>query len=216
MDMAAKNYVPAFNYDFLTPFYDCFVELLGYGQAQRNRVIDLLHLKPDEKLLDVGCGTGTLLVLAKKRYLNLDMTGIDIDTKALEIAEKKAIKEEVNIRFIQSGVQKLPFKDAFFDVVVSTLIFHHLPTEVKRAALEEIYRVLSKNGRFLLADFGNREGLILHALDFITGILKLPEHETLQDNLNDLVPQFIQQAGFKVKEIAPRYRGVKFLLGKKK
>ena len=212
----AKNYIPALNYDFLTPFYDLFAEVLGYGKKQRNKVIDLLGLKPDEKLLDVGCGTGTLLLLAKKRFPEIEMAGVDIDKKVLDIARKKFAEENLTIKFVETGAQKLPFPNSHFTVVVSTLIFHHLPTKIKKSAIREIYRVLKKNGRFLLADFGKKQGFILPLLNFVTKIFKLPEHETLQDNLNGLNTVFMTDAGFYIKEIAPRYRGIQFLLATRK
>lgn len=146
----ASNYIPAFGFNFLTPFYDFFADLLGYGAPFKHQVINFFSLKPDEKLLDLGCGTGTLLILAKKRFPVVEMVGVDIDRKVLEIAQSKAKKAEVEIKFIEAGAQKLPFKDSSFDVVVSTLIFHHLPTSVKKATLREIDRILKKNGRFLL------------------------------------------------------------------
>ena len=212
----AKNYIPALNYDFLTPFYDLFAEVLGYGKKQRNKVIDLLGLKPDEKLLDVGCGTGKLLLLAKKRFPEIEMAGVDIDKKVLDIARKKFAEENLTIKFVETGAQKLPFPNSHFTVVVSTLIFHHLPTKIKKSAIREIYRVLKKNGRFLLADFGKKQGFILPLLNFVTKIFKLPEHETLQDNLNGLNTVFMTDAGFYIKEIAPRYRGIQFLLATRK
>lgn len=213
--MVKKDYVPAFNYDFLTPFYDFFVELLGYGASQRNKVISLLKLKSGEKLLDVGCGTGTLLVLAKKRFPDVDMTGVDIDSKVLEISQKKVEKEKLDIKLVESGAQKLPFRNSSFDVVVSTLIFHHLHTEVKKATISEIYRVLKKDGRFLLADFGKKQGIILPLLDLVTEVFGLPEHKTLQDNLKGLNSIFMRDVGFRVTEVAPRDKGIEFLLATK-
>src|SRR3989338_7367325 len=108
----SKDYIPAFNFDFLTPFYDLFVEILGYGKAQRVKVVDLLNLKPDDKLLDVGSGTGTLLIVAKEKYPQVEMTGIDIDPKVLSIARKKTQKVDLEINFVESSSAKLPFADS--------------------------------------------------------------------------------------------------------
>src|SRR6266700_877665 len=137
MDMK-KNYIPAFTYDFLTPCYDFFVELLGYGKAQREKVVRLLKLQKDEKLLDIGCGTGTLLILAKKKYPQVEMTGIDIDEKVLDIAKEKTQRTNLTIKYVKTSSAELPFANASFSVVVSSLVFHHLPTEVKKQTLKEI------------------------------------------------------------------------------
>lgn len=211
----AKNYIPALSYDFLTPLYDFFVELLGYGKKERVKVINLLELKAGDKLLDVGCGTGTLLTLAKERYSDTDMIGIDIDPKVLGIARKKTQKANLKIEYMEASSAKLPFRDESFNVVVSSLVFHHLPTDIKIQTIKEIYRVLKRNGRFLLADFGKKEGIILYVFDSITKLLNLPESKTLQDNLKGNIPNFLNDAGFKVRETGKRYRGIQFLLAEK-
>lgn len=209
------NYVPAFNYDFLTPFYDFFVEILGYGKSQRVKVINLLALKARENLLDVGCGTGTLLILAKQRFPKVKMTGIDIDPRVLGIATKKTTKMGLDIEYFKTSAANMPFKDSTFDVVVSSLVFHHLPTEVKKQTIKEIHRVLKKEGRFLLADFGKKEGFTLLILDFITKFFRLPESSTLQDNIKGRLPEWLEHSGFKVGDIAKKSKGVQFLLGEK-
>lgn len=211
----SKDYVPAFNYDFLTPFYDFFVELLGYGKTQRNMVIDLLNLKSEAKLLDVGCGTGSLLILAKERFPQIKMIGIDIDPKVLSIANKKSQKTNLKIEFIQTSSANLPFANSSFNTVVSSLVFHHLPTEIKKQTIIEIHRILKKDGRFLLADFGKKEGIVLYFLDFITKLLRLPESKTLQDNLQGKLPVFLKDVGFRVSELPKTFRGIHFYLGKK-
>lgn len=210
-----KDYIPAFNYDFLTPFYDFFVELIGYGKKQRLKIIDLLKLQIRENLLDVGCGTGILLVLAKKQYPHIAMTGIDIDPKVLDIARNKTQKANLEINYEKTSSASLPFADSSFSVVVSTLVFHHIPTEIKKQTLKEIHRVLKNDGRFLLADFGKKEGVILYGLDFITKLFHLPESITLQDNLQGKISTYMKEAGFKVKEIGKKYKGIQFLLAKK-
>lgn len=211
----AKDYVPALNFNFLTPFYDIIVEILGYGESQRKKVIDLLELKKGDNLLDIGCGTGTLLIVAKQKYPGVETTGIDIDASVLHIAEKKAKKTGLEIAFVKTSSAKLPFPDASFTVVVSSLVFHHLPTEVKKQTLKEVYRVLKKDGRFLLADFGEKKGFVLSVIAFITELLHLPEWVTLQDNLQGNIPLYMKEAGFKVEEVAKKYRGIQFLEAKK-
>lgn len=116
--------ITAFSYDFLTPFYDFALDIIGFGVKQRIKIVNLLNLKIGERLLDLGCGTGSLLIVAKSKYPNVDMTGVDADEKVLEIAKDKIQKSNLNIKLIKSSADKLPFKDSSFDVVVSTLVFH--------------------------------------------------------------------------------------------
>ncbi len=100
-------------------------------------------------------------------------------------------------------------------MVVSTLIFHHLPTEVKHLALTEIHRVLAPKGRFLLADFGKPEGVYSRMFFGAVRALSLPELRTMRDNIEGRIPDFLRAAGFRVVIVAPRYRGVQFLLATK-
>lgn len=209
-----EKFIPAFSYDILTPLYDSTLKLLGFGTKQREKIIDLLDLEPNERLLDVGCGTASLLVAAKSRFPNVEMTGVDIDKKVLSIAQSKLQKNSLDVELINTGAQKLPFPDSSFDVIVSTLIFHHLPTEIKKQALGEIYRVLKKDGRFLLVDFGKLDGF-LRFIYYIEVVLQIPEHRTARDNVEGKMPGFLNEAGFKIKEVAPQYRGIQYLLANK-
>lgn len=80
-------------YEFLTPYYDFILNLIGFRYKQREKIIRLLALKNGEKLLDVGCGTGSLLIVAKKLHPQITAVGIDIDEKILKIAKNKTIKK---------------------------------------------------------------------------------------------------------------------------
>ena len=210
-----KDYIPVLSYSILTPIYDFFVVLLGYGKTHKITVINLLNLKSEDNLLDVGCGTGTLLTLAKEKYPNTDMIGVDIDSEVLSIARRKSQKANLKIEYVEASSAKLPFADESFNVVVSSLVFHHLPTDIKIQTIKEIYRVLKRNGRFLLADFGKKVGATLYVFDFITKLLNLPESKTLQDNLKGNLPIYLNDAGFKMSVVGKRYRGIEFLLAKK-
>lgn len=208
------NYKPvkAFNYDFLTPFYDGILNLIGFGDQQREKIVKLLELKPGEKLLDVGCGTGSLLKAAKRLHPDNEMTGIDIDKKVLEIAKRKLVS--TGIQLVNTGAENLPFPEKSFDAVVSTLIFHHLPAAIKRKALLEIKRVLKPDGRFLLVDFGKIDGA-LKLVYYAEMVLRLPEAETAKDNVEGKIPSYLKEAEFEFKEVSKRYLGIRYLLAKK-
>lgn len=214
--MAIKKEEPitALSFEFLTPFFDSLSNFFGFGGKINNKVVSLLKLKPFERILDLGCGTGSLLIIAKGKKPNVDMTGVDLDEKILKIAQKKISKKKLNIKLIKASAEKLPFPDSSFDVVVSTLVFHHLPAEIKKEALKEVHRVLKKNGRFLLVDFGKFTGFsrILYCL---LVVLNIPEAKTLRDNIEGKIPEFLKQADFKFSEISKRYMGIQYLLAKK-
>ncbi len=134
-------------YDILTP---------AEKSRLRQKQIDLIGLKPGETVLEVGCGTGVLSILSKiKTGEKGKVHGIDIAEKMIIQARKKAAKYNLKIDFNVSSIDDLPFPDNYFNVVISSLMFHHLHVKVKEAGLREIFRVLNADGRFLLSDFGS-------------------------------------------------------------
>lgn len=205
--------VPAMGKDWLTPFFDVLIEI--FGASFREKVLERVHVQNGERLLDVGCGTASLLITVKARYPQAQMVGIDADEKILERARKHIHNKKVQVEVLRARAENLPFPPSSFDVVVSTLTFHHLPTEVKKQAMKEIHRMLTPGGRFLLADFGRPEGMVLKLLFALVKVLPSDEAKYIQDNKEGKLPLFLEEAGFQVQEIPPRYKGIPFLLATK-
>jgi len=136
--------------------YDLLVWLLTHGRprAFREKLVDLAHLEPGESVLDVGCGTGSLAIVAKRR---VGPTGkvfaIDPSPEMIARASSKAEKAGIDVSFKSGVAEALPFPDGQFDVVLSTLMLHHLPRPVRQQCAREIRRVLSPGGRVLVVDF---------------------------------------------------------------
>lgn len=212
----AYKIVPALGLDILTPFYDFSCSLIGYGKPLKQKVLKASGFRYGESLLDIGCGTATLLIIAKSQHPSSRIVGIDPDEKILRIARRKMSNGYgLDIELIKAGAEQLPFEDASFDVVVSSLVFHHLPTDIKKQALREIYRVLKPNGRLLLADFGPAKTILPKILFALARILHLEEWNSLQDNIHGRIPVLLQEAGFTFKEVRPPYRGIRFWLATK-
>src|SRR5215216_6517459 len=142
-------------------FYDlmAWVVMLGRERVFREKVIDLAGLEPGEAVLDVGCGTGTLAIAAKRRVGPTGMVyGIDASLEMIARAVRKAKKQGIEVVFKNGVVEALPFPDAHFDVVLSTLMLHHLPRKAREQCAREMRRVLKPGGRVLAIDFGGTEG----------------------------------------------------------
>src|SRR5262245_19856310 len=137
--------------------YDLLVWLLTLGRerAFREKILRLGHLEPGESVLDVGCGTGTLAVAAKRQVGPTGMVyGLDASLEMIARAEKKARKAGVEVVFKKAMAQSLPFPDAQFDVVLTTVMLHHLSRKARQELAVEMCRVLKPGGRVLAIDFG--------------------------------------------------------------
>jgi len=134
-----------------------------YGKFRaRDRLLDSLHLRGDETVLDVGCGHGLLLIAAAKRLPRGRSIGIDLWSQVdqgnnsreatLQNATLEGVAERVEVR--DGDMRKLPFADASVDIVVANLAIHNISSrDGRREAISEIVRVLKFGGQVALMDF---------------------------------------------------------------
>ncbi|HSQ29589.1 MAG TPA: methyltransferase domain-containing protein [Gemmatimonadaceae bacterium] len=139
--------------------YDALVWLLTLGRERRFRekLIEQARLEAGETVLDAGCGTGSLAIVAKHRVgPSGSVSGIDPSPEMIARATVKARRAGVEVDFRTGVVEALQFPDAQFDVVLSTLMMHHLPRAARESCAREMSRVLKPGGRALVVDFGAR------------------------------------------------------------
>ena len=148
-----RTYLPGAGLDWLLPLYDPLVKVLG-GDPTRKTLLDQAKLRADHRVLEIGCGTGSLLVLLKQLYPEVDAVGLDPDPKALARARRKAERAAVSIRLDRGFSDALPYPDASFDRVLSSFMLHHLPAQEREQTLYEVRRVLVPGGTFHVLDFG--------------------------------------------------------------
>jgi ubiquinone/menaquinone biosynthesis C-methylase UbiE len=174
------------------PYYDFVVNVVILGQARRLRkmTVDQALIKPGDCVLDVGCGTGEVTLLAKTRAKNGKVYGIDPSPEMIAVARKKALRKGLDIDFRMGVIESLPFPDASIDVVTSSLMMHHLPEKLKARGLTEIYRVLKPGGRLLIADFMRPTGSFLNHL-----LIAVTRHQGLKSGVEDLQKP-LEDAGF--------------------
>lgn len=152
----------AFGYDLLVWLF-----FLGRERAFRRRVVQLARLDAGQAVLDVGCGTGSLAIAAKQAVGPAGaVEGIDPSAAMIARARKKARKAGMNVALRQGVIEALPFPDARFDTVLSTLMLHHLPGALRAQGVREMRRVVRPGGRVLVVEFGRArersKGLIDH------------------------------------------------------
>jgi len=137
-------------------FYDLTVWLamLGKERGFREKLLQLARINDGERIMDVGCGTGTLAIAAKQRVgQGGAVYGIDASPEMLARAEKKARKANVEVLFHNGLAEALPFQSSFFDAALCTVMLHHLPPKTRRQCAAEVQRVLKPRGRVLVVDF---------------------------------------------------------------
>lgn len=194
--------------------YDHLTGLLFLGkEAQiRQANIDLAAIQPGENILEVGCGTGTLTLAAKASAgVNSEVFGIDVASDMLEEARRKAARAGLQIGFQPGRIEQIPFPDSCFELVLSSLMIHHVPDSAdKQRGLDEIYRVLKPGGRVLIVDFEPPANPILNHL--VRGVLG---DEMAEHNVRELIP-LLKQARFTQFETGPvKSRFLSFVRGVK-
>jgi ubiquinone/menaquinone biosynthesis C-methylase UbiE len=160
--------------------YDLLLRVITLGREQgfREKVLRLARLQPGEAVLDVGCGTGTLAITAKRHVGTTGrVCGIDASSEMIARASKKARKAGAEVVFQNAVAEALPFPDAQFDTVLTTVMLHHLPPKVRQQCAHEIRRVLKPGGRVLAVDFGgaDQERKTLFGRLHRHGYVKLPD-----------------------------------------
>lgn len=198
--------------------YDLFSRLvsLGRDRAIREQLIELAAPTPGENVLDVGCGTGTLVIALKPKVGTSQVHGIDASPEMIAVAKEKVAGSDVGFQI--GLIEAIPFPDGSFDLVTSSLMLHHLPDDLKRTGLAEIRRVLKPGGRFMAVDFaaGHSHTLIGHVL-LVLGLGharggRVADRHGGGQRMVDSLPPMLTDAGFNDVEVIPtRHKNFAFI-----
>lgn len=183
-----RRFIPAAGHDWFLPLYDPFQRWLGEASIKQ-QLVDQAELEAGQRVLDIGCGTGSLAILLKRRHPDVTVLGLDPDPKALRIARRKAGEAAVEIEFERGFADSLPYPDGSFERVFSSFMFHHLSREEKRATLLEVRRALGPHGSLHLLDFGSSKS---GSDGWIARLLH--HHSHLRDNAH--LESLLESAGF--------------------
>lgn len=190
-----KKFTPALGYNWLTGLYDLTIKLTMPEKKFRTKLIDILEPNDNESILEFGFGTGQNIILAQQRNSKTKFTGVDIDPKVKEIAQNKKNKHGITLNLDLYDGKTFPYADNSFDKVFSSLVFHHLDRKTKLSSLKEIHRVLKPNGQLIIGDWGKAKSKIMRIAFYAVQIFD--GFKTTNDNVNGLLPKYIQQSGFK-------------------
>ncbi|HEX6269378.1 MAG TPA: methyltransferase domain-containing protein [Anaerolineales bacterium] len=213
MGRSNGRYIPALGIRALTPFYDLIQRWIVRDTRFKGRLIEQAGIQAGQRVLDLGCGTGTLAIMVKRSQPDAEVIGLDADPQMLRVAAAKAAREAPAIKFDEGMAFSLPYLDGSFDRVLSSLMIHHLKTPDKEGAAREVYRILKSGGQLHVIDFGRPRtaygkmvGLFLHGF------------EEANDNIDGRLPSIFEQAGLKVREVGDYmtfFGSLTFLYGEK-
>jgi ubiquinone/menaquinone biosynthesis C-methylase UbiE len=190
MQDTQRAYLPAAGHDWALPLYDPLVRWLGIDAARRS-LIEQAALGTAHRVLDIGCGTGTLATLIKRLYSAIDVVGLDPDPNVIARGRRKARRAGVSIEFDQGFSDALPYPDGCFDRVFSSFMFHHLEAEDRVKTLREVRRVLKPHGSFHLLDFTRPEAGSRYSLTRL-----FHSSRRLKDNSEARILGLLSDAGF--------------------
>ena len=189
-----KTFIPALRFHRLTGVYDWVLSRTMPEKAFKSALLSQGSIAPGHRVLDFGCGTGTLTLMAQAAAREAHVMGVDVDERALSIAQVKAASANSPVSFLKISSGPLPFEDQSFDRVLSCLVFHHLRRDEKVAAFAECHRVLRPSGEIYIADWGLPGSSLLRAGFFLTQLLD--GFETTRDNVLGHLPALLSEAGF--------------------
>lgn len=199
----SSSFTCATGFSFLLPWYDHLVARLTCEQAVKKHLIQQAGIGPQTRLLDVGCGSGTLLQLVQEQGPATGegpspWVGLDIDPRILKQAQVKldsyGKQTHGRVHLVRAACDRLPFHDHSFQVVSCSLVLHHLKPEQKLSALREMRRVLSRTGKLVLADYGHPKSMLARLLFLMVQIAD--GWESTQPQLQGVLPNLIAEAGF--------------------
>src|SRR4051794_19085941 len=199
-----QQFVPALRFDALTRVYDPVVALTSRESAFKRRLLAHARVKNGEAVLDLACGTGTLAIEIKKNKPKAQVSALDGDRSVLARAKAKAKEAGVKVNFQRGLSNELPYDARSFDVVVSTLFFHHLTDEAKADTAEEIRRVLRLGGRVLIADWGRPQDPLMRMM--FLNVQILDGFRNTSSNVAGKLPEFLRDAGLKRVSVIDRMR----------
>ncbi len=199
------GFIPALRFHRLTPLFDSVAAATVRDRTLKRRVLTRAAITTGEQVLDVGCGTGTLAAAAARAAPGVRVTGLDADPAILVRARRRANHHGLEIEFDEGMSTALPYPDASFDLVVSTLFFHHLADDAKRETATELVRVLRPGGRIVVGDLGRPQDPLMRAVVRAT-VQLLDGVATTALNVRGELPEVLTRAGVRAVAVHDRMR----------
>ncbi len=156
-----EYYRKIFN-SWLIKLYDLLFKIEVHGKDKELRELITRKISSKSKrILDMATGTGSVAIEIKKTFPKTEVEGIDLSNEMLEIARKKAKKENIKITFTQQNIESTNFPAESFDDITISFALHEIPTKNRIKTIKEIHRLLKKDGKFIIMDLNYPKNTIL-------------------------------------------------------
>lgn len=197
MTETKRDFVPALGKAGNTGSYDTVVALMTREKRWRGELVRLIAPRAGETIVDIGCGTGTLAIALKAAEPEAIILGVDPDPAVLAIAEEKARDAGVTVRWFEAMGDALDVIEPLqaCDKIVSSLVLHQCPMDVKHAIVRQMRRLLKPGGEFFIADYGEQRTLLMRTL--FRQVQMIDGFELTEPNARGCVPEILREAGFR-------------------
>jgi len=189
-----RDYIPALRFHSLTRYFDTVLASTLKEEKFKSLLVRQANVQPGDRVLDVGCGTGTLALLLKQAVPEAHVVGLDADRAALEIAREKSAAAELEIEFHEALAWEAPFEPRSFERVVPSLVLHHLLDRDKLRTLQLVQEWLRPNGELHIADWGKAQNTLMRAA--FVGVQLLDGFRTTTENVRHGLVPVLEKANF--------------------
>ncbi len=198
-----RTYAPPLSFKALTPLYDLVISVLTRENKWRQAFAREIAPLPNDNIVDIGSGTGSLAPILHKMAPLSHYLGIDPDADAANRAKKKNAQAGSNAQF------KVGFfsanhiaTDAPPNKIISSFVFHQVPLLEKKRIIKDIFDVLPQDGAVYIADYGYQRSALMRVLFRLT-VQTLDGIEDTQPNAEGIIPKILEYSGFdKISEVS--------------
>lgn len=191
-----QTYTPPLGHKALTPLYDRAIAVFTLEHIWRKKFLAAISPQPEDRILDVGSGTGTLALQIAGFSPQTIYLGIDPDTKAVVLATEKLKGTPSRIQFEQGFLtDSITIKGRLATKVVSSLVLHQVPLSEKKRLIALMFDRLQAGGQIHIADYGEQRSVLMKTLFRLT-FQTLDGVEHTQPNAHGILPKLMKAAGF--------------------